>query len=73
VAELSGWLEGVDATQLRQAYDPKAMTTDDVYPQIWMRDREAALERYLLPRFQQLRAFLARAAGAQQAVLVFFT
>jgi hypothetical protein len=73
VAELSGWLERLDTAQLREAYDPKAMATDDVYPQIWMRDREAAWERYLLPRLEQLRGFLARAAAAQQAVLVFFT
>jgi len=70
VIELSDWLAAVDADDLRRTYDPDAMAGDDVYPGIWLDERAAAFEDYLLPQFTQLRAFLAEAARASQVVLV---
>ncbi len=73
VVELSTWLESVDADELRRAYKPDAMADDDVYPQIWREDGEAALEEYLLPHLAKLKTFLSAAARAGQGVIVFFT
>jgi hypothetical protein len=71
VREISGWLSGVDTSQLRALYNPEAMT--QVYPQIWITEGAAAFEDYLLPRFTELRLFMATAAKTGQCVLVFFT
>jgi hypothetical protein len=73
VIELSNWLAVVNADELRRRYDPDAMASDDVYPEIWLDEGAAAFEDYLLPQFTQLRAFLAEAARASQVVLVCFS
>jgi hypothetical protein len=73
VREIRPWLSGIDISQLRALYNPEAMARSQVYPQIWMTDGAAAFESYLLPRFSQLRTFIAAAAQAGQCVLVFFT
>jgi uncharacterized protein DUF1877 len=73
VREISTWLSGVDTLQLRARYNPEAMAKGQVYPEIWMAEGMAAFEDYLLPRFSELRTFIAAAAGAGQCVLVFFT
>jgi hypothetical protein len=73
VVALSEWLATIDTDRLREAYDPKAMAKAGIYPQIWMREKEAALEKYLLPHLGRLRAFLIDAAAAEQGVLVCFT
>jgi len=72
VKELSDWLEGIDADQLRLRYDPKAMTTESVFPDIWL-DDEGAFEDYLMPYFNDLRSFFVEARAKNQYVLVFFT
>jgi hypothetical protein len=73
VAQLHQWLSGVDDAALRSVYQPKAMAEEGVYPQIWMTQGQAALDDYLIPHFRQLRHFVAEAASASQALLVFFT
>ena len=73
VTELSAWLQSIDEAELRTAYDPKAMATDDVYPQIWMTHRESAFEEYLLPHFRALRGLVIEAARSSQALIVCFT
>jgi hypothetical protein len=72
VAELSSWLQGVSPERLRTLYDPKRMSEEAVYPEIWADEGESALTEYLLPCFQALEEFFARAAEARQQVLVFF-
>jgi hypothetical protein len=72
VATLGRWLKDVSVDSLRAAFDAKAMDEDDVYPQIWTEDPQA-LEEYLLPYFESLKGFVARAAEAKQTILVFFT
>ena len=73
VAELSAWLQSIDAAQMRFRYNPSAMDAEDIYPNIWTEEGAAAFEQYLLPSFEALKAFLSRAAAANQQVLVFFT
>lgn len=73
VKELSAWLERIDADELRKRYDPQAMSTAGVYPQIWADDGPAAFDEYLWPHFERLRTFLAEATTAKQCVLVLFT
>jgi hypothetical protein len=73
VIELSGWLDSINFDQLRMHYDPQAMDTAKIYPQIWMQEGAAALDDYLLPHLDRLRKFLAAATAAKQCVLVFFT
>jgi Domain of unknown function (DUF1877) len=73
VAELSSWLAGLDEGELRAAYEPKAMATDGVYPQIWMTQEQAALDEYLVPHFRRLREFVSEAARGNKALLVCFT
>ncbi len=73
VRELSSWFNGIEVSQLRALYDPRAMAKSGVYPQIWMEEGAAAFEDYLLPRFSDLRKFIAAAAAAEQCVVVFFT
>jgi hypothetical protein len=38
-----------------------------------MTQQQAALDDYLIPHFRRLREFIAEAASANQALLVFFT
>lgn len=73
VIELSGWLDSINFDQLRTRYDPQAMTTAGIYPQIWIEEGVAAFDEYLLPHFDRLRKFLAAATAAKQCVVVFFT
>src|SRR5262245_11591310 len=35
VAELSTWLQPIDAAQMRSRYNPSAMDAEDIYPNIW--------------------------------------
>jgi hypothetical protein len=72
VATLSRWLTTVPSDSLRAAFDATAMDEADVYPPMWLEDPEA-LEEYVLPCFESLKDFIARAADAKQPVLVFFT
>ncbi len=72
VAELSTWLQSVDPAQMRSRYDPERMDAEKVYPQIWSEEGAAAFDDYLLPYFRALQKFFARAAEAQQHVLVYF-
>jgi hypothetical protein len=72
VVRLHQWLSGVDDAALRSVYQPKAMAEEGIYPQIWMTQGQAALDDYLIPHFRRLREFVADAAAAGQALLVFF-
>jgi hypothetical protein len=73
VAKLHAWLKDIDNQQLRQRYDPRAMSDDAVYPQIWAEEGQAAFEEYLLPNFLHLKKFVSEAAAEEQHVIMFFT
>jgi hypothetical protein len=65
-------LDAVIQQDLRAVYDPDAMDEHEIVPGIWLRQGRGALEEYLLPYFERLRAFLRRAREAQQPVVLFF-
>jgi hypothetical protein len=71
--ELSRWLSEVDPSSLAAYYDPHRMDSEGVYPQIWSKEGDGALREYLLPIFISFRDFIARAASADQSVIVYFT
>ena len=73
VSQVSQWLASLDEDSLRSVYQPKLMADDDVYPQIWMTEQQAALDDYVIPHFRRLREFIAAASAANQALLVYFT
>jgi hypothetical protein len=61
-------LAAVDGGDLGARMDPGAMAAADLYPQIW--DEAGLYDEYLLPHYEQLRAFYARAAAEGLAVLL---
>ena len=66
VARVAAFLEGVDADTLRSRMDPAAMSAADLYPDIW--DQEYLFDQYVLPYYEDLRAFYRAAAAAGQGV-----
>jgi hypothetical protein len=69
VAEISKALNELPADQFRRRFDPKAMDTADVYPQIWKREGAEGLD-WLQSAFQELVAFYRRAATQRMAVIL---
>ena len=67
VAALASTLAEVDVDNLRDRLDPSAMTTAEVYPNVWHEDD--IFETYLAPTIGQLQAFYLAAAEADQAVI----
>ena len=65
-------LEETTPEQLRQRYKPKEMTRAGVYPDIWDRDGNEALD-YLLEYYRKLVAFYKHAAEREQAVVFAIT
>jgi hypothetical protein len=51
-----------------ESYDPKAMEKAEIYPSIWVREGEEALE-YLLEYYQELRKFYQAAATRGDRVI----
>ena len=67
-------LAAIDERSLRDAYDPAAMTREDLYPRIW--DREDERERnltWLLEVFRSVRDFYQDAARRGHGVLYFLS
>jgi len=65
-------LDSVIQHDLRSAFDPETMDDHEVSPQIWLREGRGALDEYLMPYFERLRAFIRRARDAKQPVVIFF-
>lgn len=69
VSEIAAALATVTVEQLREAYDPEDMDEDEIYPSIWVRDGDEALD-YLLHHFPTLVGFYRDAAARGQAALL---
>ena len=68
VARIAGYLASLDKDALHARFESGAMTRADVYPSgIW--DEAGVFEEYLLPAVEQLRAFYADAARADEVVI----
>jgi hypothetical protein len=72
VVQASKHFNSLIQADLRSVFDPDAMDEHEIAPLIWQREGRAAVEDYLLPYFERLRAFLRRASEAKQPVVVFF-
>jgi hypothetical protein len=72
VVQASKHFSGLIQADLRAAFDADTMDEHEIVPHIWQREGREAVEEYLLPYFERLRAFLRRASEARQPVVVFF-
>jgi hypothetical protein len=62
-------MKQLDAKDLRARFDPADMSARGVYPDIWVREGEAALDD-LLAAYEKLRSYYARAADKGLAMLM---
>jgi len=69
VREIADALATITEDQLRQAFDPEAMAAADIYPDIWVRDGEEALD-YLLHYFPALAGFYRATAASGRGALL---
>lgn len=60
-------LANITAADLKLNYDAEKMMKAEIYPEIW-RENASALD-YLLHYFEQLKAFYAKAAAENQAII----
>lgn len=68
VAAVAHALAALTPDTLAQRYEPSAMQQKQIYPDIWERDGDEALE-YLLDFFPELQRFYADAAARGEAVI----
>lgn len=67
-------LTSIDEQDLRSAYDPEDMSSQDIYPGIWDREDEHESNlSWLLEAFREVRAFYQDAAQRGHGVLYFLT
>lgn len=69
VRAVAASLGAVGVDTLRARFDPRAMASADIYPNIWERADEE-FDAYLAPHFERLRSFYRQAAADGQAVLL---
>lgn len=69
VRAVAAALAVITKDQLRDAFDPEAMSAADIYPDIWVRDGEEALD-YLLIHFPTLVGFYRSSAESGHAALL---
>ena len=72
VRDLSTALLALPDSALRSALNPELMDEMQVFPGHWQEETDL-LDTYILPNLQKLRDFYAAAAGAGQAVVVWYT
>ncbi|MEN3614350.1 YfbM family protein [Plantactinospora sp. ZYX-F-223] len=65
-------LDALNVETLRARFDPNAMATAGIYPDIWANGTEE-FDNYLAPNFTKLRRFYQTAAVHRQAVLLAIT
>ena len=67
VQSIAKLLDGLSLDALKQRFDPEAMDTAEVYPEVWLQEAAAAWD-YVHDHFERLRGFYKRAAGAKCGV-----
>jgi hypothetical protein len=74
VQQCAAELAAIEEQALRDAYDPKGMMVEDIYPTVWDRpeERDSNLV-WLLETFRNVRAFYQDAAERGNAVLYFLS
>jgi hypothetical protein len=68
-SQLSSRLSAVSPETLRRRFDPVVMTSEMIYPEIWERDGNGALE-WLLKGYGKLTDFYTQAAAGGKAVVL---
>ena len=69
VVEVNEFLSNVTVDDVRECYDPESLDAANIYPNIWMRDKEDGLE-YILHFFPQLKKLYKDATKAGECVLM---
>ncbi len=69
VGDLDRALSALTDAEFRQRFDPAALQSADVYPQIWDEPLEDLLEEYGY-YFRELKAFVRRAAQSGHAMVI---
>ena len=74
VATFNAALTQVAADELRQRFDPRAMTEAEIYPEIWERDpqEDDALD-YLLEFFEDLKSFVEKTKEQGKGMIIYLT
>ncbi|MEU4424026.1 YfbM family protein [Actinoplanes sp. NPDC024001] len=72
VRSISAALAAIDPAALRERFDPAAMTTAEIYPEVWD-EGEEVFDDFLAPRFEQLREFYRAAASHGDGVVLAIT
>jgi hypothetical protein len=62
-------LSQISAEALRQRYDAQLMMKEMIYPEVWQREGQEALE-WLVSGFQRLVTFYSAASSQQKAVIL---
>jgi len=71
VRQVAHALAAIDESDLRRRFDPHAMQSQDIYPDvIWVRDGQAALE-YVMQHFEPLVAFYAETAARGDGLVIY--
>ncbi len=70
VQAVASALSAVDADQFSKRFDPAAMDSAEIYPQIWQRDGAEGLE-YVTHHYAHLSSFYRAAAERGDAVLIY--
>lgn len=69
VVEVNEFLSNVTVDDIRERYNPESLDSANIYPGIWLRDKEEALE-YILHSFIQVKKLYKDAAKAGECVLM---
>lgn len=69
VADVAGALAAIDEAQFRSRFAPEAMGKADIYPDIWMRDGQEALD-YIAHYYVRLVDFYSKAAARGDGMLL---
>jgi hypothetical protein len=69
VQQFVRFLSQLSTEELTRRYDPARMTKLEIYPEVWDRDRESAMQS-LLDAFEELRDFVSAVAAEGEAIVV---
>lgn len=67
VKKIASLFDGLSPDELKERFDPEAMDTAEVYPEIWLQEADAAWD-YVRDHFERLREFYKRAAAEKSGV-----
>ncbi len=69
VSKISAALSDISENEFCKMFNPESIAKADIYPQIWSED--GILNDYIVPNFNELKAFYSEAAANNLAVITF--